>query len=133
MLSNLFHFSYKNFSPFKYYTIVFFPYKTTQFARENPIHEVLPKVGVKDIEDVTEDVVTKTLRRAVTFHSTLQCHDGHWPGDYGGPMFLMPGLVSYVFNTSSYLSNLLFCATLPIFWKTLSHFLQHLLFFFHSR
>ncbi|KOM54114.1 hypothetical protein LR48_Vigan10g000600 [Vigna angularis] len=64
-----------------------------QFARENPIHEVLPKVGVKDIQDVTEDVVTKTLRRAVTFHSTLQSHDGHWPGDYGGPMFLMPGLV----------------------------------------
>ena len=23
----------------------------------------------------------------------LQDEDGHWPGDYGGPMFLMPGLV----------------------------------------
>ncbi|KAL5178490.1 Cycloartenol synthase [Glycine soja] len=64
-----------------------------QFARENPTREVLPKVGVKDIEDVTQEIVTKTLRRAVSFHSTLQCHDGHWPGDYGGPMFLMPGLV----------------------------------------
>ncbi|TKY44490.1 Cycloartenol synthase [Spatholobus suberectus] len=64
-----------------------------QFARENPIHEVLPKVGVKDIEDVTEEIVIRTLRRAVSFHSTLQSNDGHWPGDYGGPMFLMPGLV----------------------------------------
>lgn len=23
----------------------------------------------------------------------LQCEDGHWAGDYGGPMFLMPGLI----------------------------------------
>lgn len=23
----------------------------------------------------------------------LQADDGHWPGDYGGPMFLMPGMV----------------------------------------
>ncbi|KAL4593971.1 hypothetical protein ACB092_M003900 [Castanea dentata] len=38
-------------------------------------------------------MVTKTLRRAISFYSTIQAHDGHWPGDYGGPMFLLPGLV----------------------------------------
>lgn len=59
------------------------------------MNEVLPKVRVKDIEDVTEETVKTTLRRAINFHSTLQSHDGHWPGDYGGPMFLMPGLVSH--------------------------------------
>lgn len=33
-----------------------------------------------------------------TFYQSLQAHDGHWPGDYGGPMFLIGGLVigSYV-------------------------------------
>jgi cycloartenol synthase len=55
--------------------------------------QVLPKVKVDDVEDVTEETVTTTLRRAIHFYSTLQSHDGHWPGDYGGPMFLMPGLV----------------------------------------
>ena len=48
---------------------------------------------MKETEYVTEDVVTSTLRRAINFHSTLQAYDGHWPGDYGGPMFLLPGLV----------------------------------------
>ncbi|KAL6985034.1 CRISPR-associated protein 1, variant 2 [Sarracenia purpurea var. burkii] len=64
-----------------------------QFSKENPSRIVLPQVKVKDTEDITEDQVTTTLRRALSFHSTLQAHDGHWPGDYGGPMFLMPGLV----------------------------------------
>lgn len=64
-----------------------------QFARENPCNVVLPQVKVKDENDLTEEIVVNTLRRALDYYSTLQAHDGHWPGDYGGPMFLMPGLV----------------------------------------
>ncbi|XP_059453133.1 cycloartenol synthase 2 isoform X2 [Corylus avellana] len=64
-----------------------------QFAKENPRGAVLPQVKVNETDDVTEEMVTRTLRRAISFHSTLQAHDGHWSGDYGGPMFLMPGLV----------------------------------------
>jgi lanosterol synthase len=30
---------------------------------------------------------------AVTFYSKIQAVDGHWANDYGGPMFLMPGLI----------------------------------------
>ncbi|XP_076911918.1 cycloartenol Synthase-like [Bidens hawaiensis] len=52
-----------------------------------------PKVNVKDDEGITEDIVTNVLRRAIGFHSTLQADDGHWPGDFGGPMFLLPALV----------------------------------------
>nr|AIU41743.1 beta-amyrin synthase [Chlorophytum borivilianum] len=64
-----------------------------QFERENPLREVIPQVKLKDNEDVTEEAVTRTLRRALNYYSVIQAHDGHWPGDYGGPMFLMPGLV----------------------------------------
>ncbi|XP_058188427.1 cycloartenol Synthase-like [Rhododendron vialii] len=64
-----------------------------QFNKDNPTRIVLPQVKVTDTEDITEDQVMATLRRALSFHSTLQARDGHWPGDYGGPMFLMPGLV----------------------------------------
>ncbi|KAG6766616.1 hypothetical protein POTOM_027783 [Populus tomentosa] len=63
-----------------------------QFEKENPCVN-LPQIKVKDDEDVTEEAVTTTLRRAVSFYRKIQAHDGHWPGDYGGPMFLLPGLI----------------------------------------
>lgn len=64
-----------------------------QFAKENPLEINLPIIKPEDHEDVTEEIVLTSLRRAVSRYSTLQAHDGHWPGDYGGPMFLMPGLI----------------------------------------
>ena len=34
------------------------------------------------------------------FYQNLQSEDGHWAGEYGGPMFLLPGVVigSYIAN-----------------------------------
>ena len=31
-------------------------------------------------------------KNGIKFYSKLQAEDGHWAGDYGGPLFLMPGL-----------------------------------------
>lgn len=59
---------------------------------------VLPQVNVKDGDDVTEKMVETTLKRGVDFYSTIQASDGHWAGDYGGPMFLLPGLVCSFFS-----------------------------------
>ncbi|XP_021277879.1 cycloartenol synthase 2-like [Herrania umbratica] len=75
-----------------------------QFARENnPAGErKLPdKVNVKSSQEVSEETVRTTLRRALRFYSTLQCEDGFWPGDYGGPLFLLPGLVIGLFITGA--------------------------------
>lgn len=33
------------------------------------------------------------ITNAIDFYQRLQSDDGHWSNDYGGPMFLMPGLV----------------------------------------
>ncbi|KZS94380.1 terpene synthase [Sistotremastrum niveocremeum HHB9708] len=46
---------------------------------------------------VAEDALS-AARKAFHFYKNLQAQDGHWPGEYGGPMFLIPGLVigSYV-------------------------------------
>ncbi|BAM80160.1 cycloartenol synthase [Cyanidioschyzon merolae strain 10D] len=43
-----------------------------------------------------------TLWRGFCWYARLQQPDGHWPGDYGGPMFLLPGLliVCYISRTA---------------------------------
>ncbi|KAF6167348.1 hypothetical protein GIB67_043209 [Kingdonia uniflora] len=64
-----------------------------QFAKTNRSEVELAQVKVGESEDVTEEDVTITLRRAMRFYSSIQADDGHWPADYGGPLFLMPGLV----------------------------------------
>ena len=40
----------------------------------------------------------EAARKGFSFVQKLQAPGGHWPGEYGGPMFLLPGLVigSYV-------------------------------------
>jgi hypothetical protein len=44
-------------------------------------------------EPQTQRSVKEALHKAVHFYSMLQSEDGHWSGDYGGPLFLMPGLI----------------------------------------
>ena len=41
------------------------------------------------------------LRNGLSFYESLQCEDGHWPGDYGGPMFLLPGLLVGLYVTGT--------------------------------
>ncbi|GLT28649.1 hypothetical protein SLA2020_035650 [Shorea laevis] len=82
------------------FTINRFQYKNSadlllrlQFAKKNPCEMELEKVRILEGEEVTKEKVSRTLRRALKFHSTLQAEDGFWPADFGGPMFLLPGLV----------------------------------------
>lgn len=35
-----------------------------------------------------------SLKKALSWYEILQSDDGHWAGDYGGPHFLLPGLVA---------------------------------------
>eukprot|EP00884_Botryococcus_braunii_P002417 jgi/Botrbrau1/12176/Bobra.0186s0084.1 len=49
--------------------------------------------------DLTDENVTAVIKHAVAFFEELQQEDGHWPGDYGGPMFLLPGMVTTLYVT----------------------------------
>ncbi|XP_048390447.1 lanosterol synthase isoform X3 [Stegostoma tigrinum] len=35
----------------------------------------------------------EAVLQGMTFYTKLQAEDGHWAGDYGGPLFLLPGLL----------------------------------------
>jgi len=41
----------------------------------------------------TPSIIEGALHRGFGFYEKLQCEDGHFGGDYGGPHFLSPGLV----------------------------------------
>ncbi|CAK9181642.1 unnamed protein product [Ilex paraguariensis] len=71
-----------------------------QFGKENPCELQLPQMKVGSEAEITEETAATTLRRALRFYSTLQAEDGHWPGDYGGPLFLLPGLLPYDVSVS---------------------------------
>jgi len=43
--------------------------------------------------DPLADQAFLSTHRGIDFYRRLQRDDGHWPGDYGGPHFLLPGLV----------------------------------------
>ncbi|XP_038880129.1 probable oxidosqualene cyclase [Benincasa hispida] len=66
-----------------------------QLRKENSGGEVkLPsQIKIRSEEEINEEAIESTLRRAIRFYSTIQTQDGFWPGDYGGPLFLLPALV----------------------------------------
>lgn len=62
-----------------------------------------PTGGVKPSlpEKLESDPVASAIHNGIGYYATLQCGDGHWAGDYGGPMFLLPGLVIACYITKT--------------------------------
>ncbi|XP_024020591.1 lupeol synthase [Morus notabilis] len=72
-----------------------------QLRKENPCGSIPPPVKVNETEDITEDAVANTLRRALSFYSSIQAHDGHWPAESAGPLFFLPPLVISLYVTGA--------------------------------
>jgi len=45
--------------------------------------------------------VEDSLRAGIGYYQSVQTEEGLWPGDYGGPMFLMPGLLIALYISKS--------------------------------
>lgn len=70
-----------------------------QFLREKNFKQTVAQVMVGAGEDITYEIATTALRRAVHFLSALQASDGHWPAENAGPLFFLPPLVMCVYIT----------------------------------
>ncbi|XP_016445350.1 beta-amyrin synthase [Nicotiana tabacum] len=70
-----------------------------QFLRGKTFKQKIPAVKVEEGEEITDEVATTSLRRAVHFFSALQASDGHWPAGNGGPLFFLPPLVMCMYIT----------------------------------
>lgn len=51
-------------------------------------------VKLSDAENITVEALVTTIRRAISFYSSIQAHDGHWPAESAGPLFFLQPLVS---------------------------------------
>jgi len=83
--------------------------KETFSATQNPnsADKLLRNVMITNWKGPVPDNKTKPTNareaatKALSFYQMLQCDDGHWAGDYGGPMFLMPGLITTLYITKA--------------------------------
>lgn len=55
---------------------------------------------IPNAKTTEEQNLIDSLIKGMHYFSRLQSDEGHWPGDYGGPLFLLPGLL-----IASYLSD----------------------------
>ncbi|XP_058750332.1 mixed-amyrin synthase-like isoform X1 [Vicia villosa] len=70
-----------------------------QILKEKNFKQTIESVKIKDEEEISEEKVTITLKRAVHHLSALQSNDGHWPSLNAGPLFYFPPLVFCMYVT----------------------------------
>ena len=77
------------YSSFRYFYVNF-----AFFYCQNKIHDFVLMHSLQSADIPAKPKVStakEAALNAMQFHSQLQADDGHWAGDYGGPLFLMPG------------------------------------------
>ncbi|KAG5569822.1 hypothetical protein H5410_059588 [Solanum commersonii] len=70
-----------------------------QFLREKNFKQRISAVKVEEGEEISHEIATIALRRAVHFFSALQATDGHWPAETAGPLYFLPPLVICMYIT----------------------------------
>ncbi|RLN03681.1 hypothetical protein C2845_PM13G05590 [Panicum miliaceum] len=72
-----------------------------QLAKENNFSFDLQKAKDETLADINPNTVSEKLRKALSYFSAIQAHDGHWPGDFPGPLFTTATMIIVLYVTES--------------------------------
>ena len=70
-----------------------------RYLRNKQVGE--PKITASNPKSSIKDRTRTGLLNGFSFYETLQEPDGNWAGDYGGPLFLIPGLIIAAYITET--------------------------------
>ncbi|KAM1148777.1 hypothetical protein ACFX2B_029144 [Malus domestica] len=70
-----------------------------QFLREKNSKQAIPPLKINEGDEVTHEIATAAMKRAVHFNSALQSSHGHWPAENSGPLFYLLSLVMRLYIT----------------------------------
>eukprot|EP00814_Leptocylindrus_danicus_P003855 CAMPEP_0116009816 /NCGR_PEP_ID=MMETSP0321-20121206/3647_1 /TAXON_ID=163516 /ORGANISM="Leptocylindrus danicus var. danicus, Strain B650" /LENGTH=480 /DNA_ID=CAMNT_0003478829 /DNA_START=35 /DNA_END=1473 /DNA_ORIENTATION=+ len=69
------------------------PNSCDKIFRAQQIRNKMREGAVPPSLDFIPSTAAEAAKKGFHFYSMLQTEDGHWAGDYGGPHFLMPGII----------------------------------------
>jgi lupeol synthase len=69
-----------------------------QLKKKNQCGLIPPAIKLRERDIITEEALITTIRRAVSFYSSIQAHDGHWPAEAAGSLFFIQPLVRSNFS-----------------------------------
>ncbi|KAK3121299.1 hypothetical protein QOZ80_8BG0650330 [Eleusine coracana subsp. coracana] len=72
-----------------------------QLVKENNFSLDQHKAQDETPLDKTQKTVSEILRKALNYFSAIQAHDGHWPGDFPGPLFTTATMIIVLYVTES--------------------------------
>ncbi|KAF7815973.1 beta-amyrin synthase [Senna tora] len=70
-----------------------------QFLREKKFKQRIGSVKIEKGEEIRDEKVRKSVRRASSYLCALQASDGHWPSQTAGPLFYIQPLVFCLYIT----------------------------------
>lgn len=102
-----------------------------QLAKENNFSLDLQKPKDETTADINSTTVSEILKSALTYFSAIQAHDGHWPGDFPGPLFTTATMVRYSMNLMFLVTNILKLYA-PLSWSCILYSCHPFTFTGHS-
>ncbi|WCJ39157.1 Lupeol synthase [Euphorbia peplus] len=77
-------------------------FKNLQLIKENEVDVFsIPRIKLEEDEEITDEKIETSIRKAMRFSCAIQASDGHWPCEFSGEMFLTPPMIICLYVTKT--------------------------------